>query len=309
MAAPVFQAVVSALDHASPVLATITRNINGLSGAALRAQVATQRLALASPAGFAQMRFGVAGVTSAFGRLRSGIGGVLSGVTSLLPPIAALGAGGSIAGLVGLVKHTADAREEVRHMAEAIGVTPEQLGRLGYAAQLTGTDVGAMETGMTRLNRVIGNATAGKNKDALALFQRIGVSMQELRTGNAATILPKIAAAFQKTESATLRGRMAFALFGRGGVQMIAMLARGSDELRRMGEEAARLKYAFTDADDKGLTRFRDSWIGLETAVGGFTDMLGARLAPVLTPVVEQFRDWIAANRAWIVGAQRAGFA
>ncbi|HUB49343.1 MAG TPA: hypothetical protein VMB73_30595 [Acetobacteraceae bacterium] len=124
--------------------------------------------------------------------------------------------------------------------------------------------------------------------------------MDELRTGNAATILPKIAGAFQATENATLRTRMAFALFGRSGAQMIPLLAQGPEVMRRWTQELDRLAYKFTDTDDKGLTRFRMSWIGLETSVGDFINMLGARLTPVLEPVVAQFRDWIANNREWI---------
>lgn len=247
MPSPVFQAIVTTLDRSSPALATIRRGIEGLGNAATRAQVATMRLALV-PLG--RMRGAVAGLSGAFSHLRGHIGGVWSGLTSLMPPLAALGAGTSLAGIFGMVRHVVEAREELTHMAETIGVAPGQLARLNYVARMTGTNVEGMQLSMTRLNRVMALSAAGKNKDALALFQRMGVSMDELRTGNAATILPKIAGAFQATENATLRTRM--------------------------------------------------SWIGLETSVGGFINMLGARLAPVLEPVVAQFRDWIANNREWI---------
>ena len=208
-----------------------------------------------------------------------------------MPPLAALGAGTSLAGIFGMVRHVADAREELTHMSETIGVAPAQLARLNYVARMTGTNVEGMQLSMRRLNRVMALAAAGKNREALALFQRMGVSMDELRTGNAATILPKIAGTFQATENATLRIRMAFALFGRSGAQMIPLLAQGPEVMRRWTRELDRLAYKFTDTDDKGLTRFRMSWIGLEASVGGFINMLGARLAPVLEPVVAQFRD------------------
>lgn len=297
MPSPVFQAIVTTLDRSSPALATIKRGIEGLGNAATRAQVATMRLALV-PLG--RMRGAVAGLFGAFSHLRGHIGGVWSGLTSLMPPLAALGAGTSLAGIFGIVRHVAEAREELTHMAETIGVTPAQLARLNYVARMTGTNVEGMHFSMTRLNRVMALSAAGKNKDALALFQRMGVSIDELRTGNAATILPKIAGAFQATENATLRTRMAFALFGRSGAQMIPLLAQGPEVMRRWTQELDRLAYKFTDTDDKGLTRFRMSWIGLETSVGGFINVLGARLAPVLEPAVAQFRDWIANNRKWI---------
>jgi hypothetical protein len=56
----------------------------------------------------------------------------------------------------------------------------------------------------------------------------------------------------------------------------------------------------FTEVDDNNLTAFRRGWVGLETAAGAFTNMLGARRAPILTPIINQFSDWIAVNREWI---------
>ena len=140
--------------------------------------------------------------------MRGAIGGVLSGITSLMPPLAALGGAGSLAGIFGLVKHVADAREELTRMAKTIGMHPGALSKLNYVARVTGTNVEGMQTSMTRLNRVMALSAAGKNKDALALFSKIGVSMADLKTGDAATILPKmLAAAFQATENPTLRAR------------------------------------------------------------------------------------------------------
>ena len=157
-----------------------------------------------------------------------------------------------------------------------------------------------MQTSMTRLNKVISAAGAGQSKLALELFQKMGISLTELRTGNAATLLPKIASAFQLTENTALRAHMATTLFGRSGQELTDMLALGPTALREMGTELDRLGYHFSAVDDNNLTAFRLSWIGMQTAVGGFTNMLGARLSPALTPVVGQFRDWIVANREWL---------
>ncbi|MEJ0020731.1 MAG: hypothetical protein WDN25_30115 [Acetobacteraceae bacterium] len=299
MPSPVFQAIVTTLDRSSPALATIKRNIEGLSGAAMRAQVSTQRLALV-PLG--RLHGAVTGLGGAFASLRGHIGGAFSALTSLMPPLAALGAGASLAGVFGMVRHVADTREEMLHMAETIGITAPQLARLNFIARQTGTNVEGMQTGMTKLNRVMGDAARGKNKSALELFKRMGVTMEELRSGNAATILPKIAASFRATESDTLKAAMAVALFGRAGQSMKVMLQQTPEQLRAWIAELGRLGYAFTKVDDDNLTKFRQTWIGLETAVGGFTNMLGAKLAPVLEPIVAQFRDWIAANRPWITG-------
>jgi hypothetical protein len=300
MANPVFQAVVTTLDRSSPVLATIRRGIEGMSGAAMRAQIATQRLALAPAGVFGRMRRDVAGLGGYFATLRGHLGGLWSGLTSLMPPLAALGTGTTLAGLFGLVKHVAEAREEMLHMAEVLDTTPQLLGRFNFVAKMTGTNVEAAQTGMTKLNRVMGDAARGKNKSALDLFQHMHISLAELKSGNAMDILPKIADAYQHTASTTLQSAMAVLLFGKAGQMMKPMLRETPAQLRAWVAELGRLGYKFTEVDDQNLTKFRRSWIGLETAVGGFTNMLGAELAPVLNPVIDQFRDWVAINGKWI---------
>jgi hypothetical protein len=214
-----------------------------------------------------------------------------------MPPLAALGAGTSLAGIFELVRHVAEARHEVTRMAETIGVAPPQMARLNFAARMTGTNVESMQVALTKLNKVMGDTVRGKNKDAAVLFRQIGISTQELTSGNAATILPKIAASFQATHSATMRAAMAQTLFGRGWREMAPLLLAGPEEMRAWIAQLDRLGYKFTQVDDNNLTAFRRGWVGLETASGGFTNMLGARLTPTLTPIINQFSEWIAVNR------------
>ncbi len=206
------------------MLATIRRGIEGMSGAALRSQNATQRLALAPAGVFGRMRRDVAGLGGHFATLRGHLGGLWSGLTSLMPPLAALGTGKTLACLFGLVKHVAEAREEMLHMAEVLDTTPQLLARFNFVAKMTGTNVEAAQTGMTKLNRVMGDAARGKNKSALDLFQHMHISLKELQSGNAMDILPKIAAAYQHTASTTLQSAVAVTLFGKAGQMMKPML-------------------------------------------------------------------------------------
>ena len=93
---------------------------------------------------------------------------------------------------------------------------------------------------------------------------------------------------------------MAAELFGRGWKEVAPLLLEAPADVRAMAGEFDRLAYKFTEIDDNNLKQFRQSWIGLETAVGGFANEVGAGLAPVLTPIVQEMRGWIAANRDWL---------
>ena len=121
MPTPIFQAIVTTADRSSPVLQAITRRIDGLSASAARAESSTLRMALAPAGAIRALQGNLGGVAGAFGRVRGAIGGVISGITSLMPPLAALGGAGSLAGIFGMVKGVADAREEILRMARIIG--------------------------------------------------------------------------------------------------------------------------------------------------------------------------------------------
>ena len=244
-------------------------NIQTIAG-----RLRTARLAVEAGA-LARVRSAIGGVRSVFDALRGHLGGAWSGLTSLKPPLAALGADTSLAGIFELVRHVAEARHEVTKMAETIGIAPPQMVRLNFAARMTGTNIQSMQVGLTKLNKVMGDTVRGKNKDAAALFRQIGISTQDLASGNAATILPKIAASFQATHSATMRAAMAQALFGRGWREVAPRLLACPEEMCAWIAQLDRLGYKFTQVDDNNLTAFRRSWVGLETAVGGFTNMLG----------------------------------
>ena len=93
---------------------------------------------------------------------------------------------------------------------------------------------------------------------------------------------------------------MATKLFGKGGKEMLPMLNEGGEALQKHLVRLKAVAYAFTPKDDANLKSYATSMVVLETAVGGLKNQVGAALAPVLQPVIDQFTKWVAANRDWI---------
>jgi hypothetical protein len=78
---------------------------------------------------------------------------------------------------------------------------------------------------------------------------------------------------------------------------LIPMLNKGGDAIRQFAEEARQLGYVFTAEDNENLEAYHRSMIRLDTAVHGFVNVVGAELAPVLRPIVDDMALWIRANR------------
>jgi hypothetical protein len=237
-----------------------------------------------------------------FGELNAGIAEVGHSITEFLPMLGALGAAGSLVGLFELTEHVAESRSEFLKMTKELGILPGQLGALNMAAKLTDVSVEGMQTGMGKLEKAMAAAAVGKNKDVAGLFQHLKISLTDGHghIKSITEVLPQLADAFRKTTDPAMRMRAAIALFGRDGKELIPMLMEGSEGLREFAAISKQVNYAPTKEEGEGLEEFHKQWILMQSAVTGVSAAIGAKLAPVLAPVVELAREWVVANRDWV---------
>ncbi len=288
---------ITAKNETQSAIDQIKKELAGLVHQAEHVGHATEHMS--HPHVFAELTEHVDILKEHFTGLRGSIGEVGMSVTELLPALAALGAAGSLVALFETAEHVAEAYGELAHTAESLGMEAQQLHELQIVAKLTDTNVEGMGKSIGRLNKVLGETVAGKNKDAAALFSHLHLNPRSFKDG--ADALPALANAFEHTKDATVRARMAFVLFGRAGVDMIPLLMKGGDALREKTKDAARLGIDFAPYAE-GLEHYNEAQKSLNVSVQGFTDLLGGKLAPVLAPLVEEATDFVLANREWITG-------
>ena len=297
---PDLTTIIRAVDEATGPLRQVVGSLRGVGEAAHHASAEVAHVEHAGM--FAAMREHVAGVRERFGELRASIGETFAGLSEFVPALGVLGGVSSAVGLVELTEHVAEVRSELNATAIRLGVTTQQLVQFNEAAKLTDVPVEAAQNGINRLNRAIGDSAAGKNKQAMALFSHLHISLRDanghLRT--AAQLFPQLADAFRNTADPAMRTRMAMVLMGRSGTQLIPMLMEGSAGLREFAEQSKAVNFTPDPEQAEGLERFHRAWILLKDAVQGLADEIGTALAPVLTPIVDRLREWITANRDWI---------
>jgi hypothetical protein len=293
----VFHAIIGTEDQSSQTIDHIHKKLDELGHAAHRVGEETEHMH--HQHAFFELGEHVDILKEHFGGLRGSIGEVGSSITELLPVFAALGAAATVAGMFETTEHVAEAYAEMAHNAQELGMSAQALHELRAAAKLTDTDVAGMEKSLGRLNRNMGEALAGKNKDLAALFKHLHIDPRSFKT--AADALPALADAFEHTQDATMRARMAFALFGKAGGDMIPFLRRGGEEVRKLQKESRELGIDFTPYAES-LERYNEDQKKLTMAMGGFTDLLGGKLSEVLAPLIEESTEFVLANREWITG-------
>lgn len=96
---------------------------------------------------------------------------------------------------------------------------------------------------------------------------------------------------------AGLRARMMIAAFGEEGQRLVPMLEGGADGLKAMEERADKLGIAMSGADVKAAADLGDRFSELGMVFDAFGNTLSAKLAPVLSPIINNLTEFIAKNK------------
>lgn len=220
-------------------------------------------------------------------------------IIELLPMLGALGAVGSAGGIVEAIRKTAEFGSELHEASQKTGLTVESLARLHYAAGLSGVATDQLDTALGRLNRTIGDAVTGKNKEAARIFRALHISLKDSHghIKDAAEIFPKLAEGIKRNENPVVRARIGFSALGKPWEELIPLLARGAGGLEELGNEFDALHGKMSDEKAEAAHKFSEDWKRLGVATGGLADAIGDELMPELDKQIISLRDWIAANR------------
>lgn len=212
--------------------------------------------------------------------------------------LAGAGAAASVAGLKGLVSTFVEAGAALDDMSKRTGLSVEQLQRLNFLALQSDVSVEGLQGAMSKLNKGIGDAAAGKNKDLAGLFAKLKIDPRTVK--NAADILPKLADAFKRNESQTARARMGVALFGKGYQELLPMLVDGSKEIDEVNDRFKQLGVVMSGDDAEDAGGYDDKLNEMRLAAQGLSTIIGRKLVPMITPLIVKMTDWVAANRDWL---------
>lgn len=145
----------------------------------------------------------------------------------------------SIGGLALLTKNAIDSADAIAKTADNIGISTDALQELRFAADLSGVSQERFDKALQKFTIRIGEAAAGTG-EAKDAFNLLGISVldAEGRLQSTETILNQVSDALSGIESPTERARVAYNLFGREGVAMVNLLAKGSAEMETMRQKA-----------------------------------------------------------------------
>lgn len=229
-------------------------------------------------------------------------------VMSIAAPMAALIGVGTIGGIAALVTEWGRLGFQITNTANAIGISTGQLQGLRGAASMAGVAASELDGGLKSIGDTLQNAQFGRNQDALMMMNRLGISVHRLKDGSvdAAQGLMDISKSMQGRNVEVQR--LIANSFGVGS--LLPLLQKGPAAIAAYQKKYEELAGIMGGPALKAAADFEVQMTLLHASVDGLKNRLSEKLIPILSPLVEQFTRWIAANKdliatkvgAWVEG-------
>jgi hypothetical protein len=236
------------------------------------------------------------GRVSGMNAMAAGARNVARSMAQIVPPLGALTAAGSVAGITHLASRWASFGVQLGHTAYRVQTSIAGLLTLQGAARLAGVSAEDLSAGMEGLGDALSDAVGGRDSTALQYFTLLGVAMRDAR-GNARTAaeaLPQVADGIARIADPRLQARVMSAL--RLPASMLPFLKKGSAGLREWEADARRFG-VITEQGAEAAQKFDLAQTRLRMAGEGLVNTIAQRLAPVMSPLLDRLTNWIAANR------------
>jgi TP901 family phage tail tape measure protein len=187
-----------------------------------------------------------------------------------------------IAALSGCVATAVQVGGEFADMAARTGVSVEALSELKFAAEQTGTSMGAVEKAMRKSQIAIANSDRDGGKFA-GTVRMLGLDINKLRGMRPEDQFTVLATAIGKIPDQGQRAAMAVQVFGKSGAELLPMLTAAEGGVEGLRAKARELGVTLTDEDAAALDDLGDALDGAKAQLVALAVQIGVALAGPLT--------------------------
>lgn len=196
--------------------------------------------------------------------------------------------------------------DKTSKLAARLGFTYGELAGLSLAGELAGVSLDTIANAATKADLAFVRA-AGGSKTAIAAFQKIGLSVEQLNGMTASERFDAIAASIAALPTEAERAAAAVAIFGKSGAQLLPLFADGAQGIAQARAEAQRFGLTLSNVQGRNVEAMNDAFTRAAQAIKGIVGQVVAYLAPAINSVVTKFSDFVGeaggANIGQAIGA------
>ena len=225
------------------------------------------------------------------------LGSVAAGIGKGLAKIA-VGIAATVGAVSLVVSKYVSMLDKIGKTAEKLGIDPEFLQKLRFAAEQTGVKVEALDMGLQRFIRRTAEDAKGTGEAKTALSD-LGIALfdQNNQLRNIEEVFFDVADAIANTTDSAEQVRLAFKFFDSEGVALVATLKEGSEGLRNFYQEAENLGIIISRDTIKKAEKFADAFNRIKKQINAIVSGILGAFLPALEAVSGKFSTVLADAR------------
>ena len=211
----------------------------------------------------------------------------------------------------GMIAVFAKAGDEVNKASDRTGVAVEELYKLKYAAEQSGSSLSDVEAGLRGMARLMDGARRG-TETAVETLAMLGMTYEDLAGLSPEEQLLRLGDALSQITDETQQTALAMQVFGKSGVNLLPMLAAGRSGVEQLMQRAVELGLVLDKETTQAATDFGDALDDLKQVSIAAAMAVGGALAGDVQKFVEGAREgvqelveWIKQNREMVVLAAK----
>lgn len=192
------------------------------------------------------------------------------------------------------IKSAIDAADELNDTSKKIGIPPEVLSQLQYAAKLSGVAADQLQGGIVKLIKFQSEAAKGA-KENVKVFQTLGIAIKD-SAGNLRDpmeVFEDFSDVFANIPDGAEKTALALKVFGKSGAELIPLLNEGKAGIKGYADELDRLGGTVTGETARNADAFNDNLEALKTAFGGLALQVASDLLPDLIELTGEFKNLV----------------
>jgi hypothetical protein len=201
-----------------------------------------------------------------------------------------------------LVDSVAETGDQLHKMSLRTGVTVEELSALGYAAQISGTNIETVEKSLRYASKVMVDYSRGIGL-AKRTFEELGLTVVD-STGkmkSTAAFLVEVSDKIKNMTDETKKAAYISEIFGaKAGTQLLPLLKLGSGGITELMGGVKELGNVMSTSEAQIAADYTDAMTNMTEAIEGAKRAIGVELMPKLKEVSEKITDWVSANKELI---------
>ena len=186
------------------------------------------------------------------------------------------------------VKATASMGDEIDKESQKLQISTDLYQKLGYAAEMSGTDIEVMKKGVMNITNALANMSNGV-ENADSKFSAIGVTLTDTNGNLKSTedVLLESIEALASMEDETARNAAANDIFGKSYSELLPLLNEGADGIKGLMQEAEDYGMVMGEDAVKASADFDDALRRLEGTFTGLKNGAMGEFLPSLTSIVD----------------------